>query len=301
MDVQELYDKVKTHFESGIHFLVDKPEETVDSTLKACWFAASGTPVSAEKAINHPLPALSEKQINILYNLVEQRLNNKPLAHITGRQSFMGIEFLSDNRALIPRKETEILGRKALELSLQIAQAKQVVRVMDVCCGAGNLGLALAYFNQNIVVKASDLSGEAVELTRDNIFFLHLNQRVQVKQGDLFSAFESEEYYENTDLIICNPPYISSAKVSKMSKEISTHEPVLAFDGGMFGFKIIQKLIEEATKYLTKGGWLIFEVGIGQGEFIMRLCGSTDKYCQIESVSDELGNIRVILVRKNKN
>ena len=298
MDVQELYDKVKTYFESDIHFLVDKPEETVDSTLKACWFAASGTPVSAEKAIKHPLPSLSEKQINILYDLIEQRLNNMPLAHITGRQSFMGIELLSDKRALIPRKETEILGRKALELSYQLTQKKQIVRVMDICCGAGNLGLALAHFNQNIIVCATDLSEEAVELTRDNISFLYLNERVQVEQGDLFSAFENQEYYKNTDLIICNPPYISSAKVTKMNPEISAHEPVLAFDGGMFGTKIIQKLIGEAPKFLTKAGWVIFEVGVGQGEFIMRLCESTNKYSQIESVSDDLGNIRVILAQK---
>lgn len=83
------------------------------------------TPRSAEEAIKQPLSELTEKQIKILHQLIEQRLNNKPLAHITGRQTFMGIELLSDNRALIPRKETEILGRKALELSYQIAQGKK--------------------------------------------------------------------------------------------------------------------------------------------------------------------------------
>lgn len=169
---------------------------------------------------------------------------------------------------------------------------------MDVCCGSGNLGLAIAHLNQNTFVSAMDLSAEAVELTRDNISFLSLQERVKAEQGDLFSAFENQEYYENTDLIICNPPYISSAKVKKMSMEISDHEPVLAFDGGMFGFKIIQKLIEEAPKFLTKAGLVIFEVGAGQGEFIMRLCESTDKYRQIESVSEDLGHIRVISARK---
>ena len=298
MNTEKLFNRIKTDLELKLRFPTDKPEETIDSTLKACWFAASGFPKSAEEAIKQPLPELTKKQINSLHHLIEQRLNNTPLAHITGRQSFMGIELLSDNRALIPRKETEILGRKALELSFQIAQEKQIVRVMDVCCGAGNLGLALAHFNQNIVVSATDLSREAVELTRDNISFLNLRQRVQVEQGDLFSAFEREEYYENTDLIICNPPYISSAKVTKMNTEISAHEPVLAFDGGMFGTKIIQKLIGEAPKFLTKAGWVIFEVGVGQGEFIMRLCESTNKYIQIESVSDDSGNIRVILARK---
>jgi release factor glutamine methyltransferase len=301
MNTQVLFNKIKSDLELKLRFLSDKPEETVDSTLSACWFVASGLPRSAEEAIKQPLPELNEKQIFILHQLIDQRLNNTPLAHITGRQSFMGIELLSDKRALIPRKETEILGKKALELSFQIAKQKQIVRVMDVCCGAGNLGLALASFNHNTIVNSTDLSEEAVELTGDNITFLQLQGRVEVKQGDLFSAFENNEFYEKTDLIICNPPYISSAKVTKMNQEISAHEPVLAFDGGMFGTKIIQKLIVEAPKFLAENGWVIFEVGVGQGEFIMRLCESSNKYNKIESVSDDMGNIRVILAQKNNN
>ena len=298
MDPQQLYNNLKVDFEIKLHFLEDKPEETVDSTLKACWHTVSGVPMSAEESLRHPLSELNEKQVDLLYNLLEQRLNNVPLAYLTGRQNFMGIEFLSDKRALIPRKETEILARKALELSFKIVKQKRTVRVMDICCGSGNLGLALAHFNSNVIVHASDLSEEAVSLTKDNISFLRLQDRVWIEKGDMFSAFETEDYYENIDLIICNPPYISSKKFLKMNEEISAHEPILAFDGGMFGFKIIQKLLEKAPVYLAKPGWLIFEVGAGQGEFIIRLCENTNNYSQIESISDERGNIRVIVAQK---
>ena len=298
MNTEELFKQIENKLDLELHFLEDKPEETIDSTLKACWFAASGLPKSAEESIKYPLPELTENQINVLHQLIDQRLKNIPLAHITRRQNFMGIEFLSDNRALIPRKETEILGRKALQISNDLAKEKQIVRVMDICCGAGNLGLAIAYYNHNSVIFATDLSEEAVELTKDNISFLKLNQRVQAEEGDVFSAFEKEEHYEKTDLIICNPPYISSAKVTKMNVEISNHEPNMAFDGGMFGTKIIQKLIIEAPKYLNKNGWLVFEVGVGQGEFILRLCEETKRYIQLESVLDSVGNIRVITARK---
>lgn len=300
MNSLAFFNKMKADLALKLRFLSDKPEETIDSTLKACWFAASGTPISAEEAMRQTLPELTEKQIEILNGLIEQRLNNIPLAHITGRQSFMGIELLCDKRALIPRKETEILGRKALEISNDLAQKKEIIHVMDICCGAGNLGLALAYLNPQVIVYSTDLSHEAVELTKDNISFLNLNNHVQARQGDLFSAFEKQEFFKNIDLIMCNPPYISTAKVTKMNTEISAHEPVLAFDGGMFGTKIIQKLISEAPKYLTKGGCLIFEVGVGQGEFMMRLCESTNNYKSIESVSDEQGNIRVIFAKKNQ-
>jgi release factor glutamine methyltransferase len=84
-----------------------------------------------------------------------------------------------------------------------------------------------------------------------------------------------------------------------MESEISSNEPVLAFDGGMLGIKIIQKLISEAPKFLTNGGWLIFEVGAGQGDFIAQICQRTNFYQKINQIPDNSGIIRVISVQKN--
>ena len=159
--------------------------------------------------------------------------------------------------------------------------------------------LAIAYFNPDCIVYATDLSQEAVELTQDNINFFKLNKRMHVKQGDLLSVFESDEFYEKIDLIVCNPPYILSSNVQKMDIEIASNEPLLAFDGGMLGIKIIQKLIREAPKFLNQGGWLVFEVGAGQGNLIAQLCERTELYQQIESVSDSAGIVRVILAQKS--
>jgi release factor glutamine methyltransferase len=283
-----------SELENKLSFRDDKPEETSDSSLKALWNKASGISLSAEEASKLPLPELSELQVALLHQLIEQRLNGKPLAYITGRQNFMGIELLCDKRALIPRKETEILGRAALELCRNISIMKQTINVFDVCCGAGNLGLALACLRSDINVNSSDISQEAVDLTRENISFLKLNQRVNARQSDLFLAFESADYFGNIDLIVCNPPYISTSKVSKMDAEISANEPSLAFNGGMVGMKVIQKLIREAPKFLTRNGWVIFEVGVGQGTFIIQLCENSFLYKRIESHSDDTGNIRVI-------
>jgi release factor glutamine methyltransferase len=298
IDIQQFYNALRSEFGHRFHFLPDKPEETIDSTLKACWQFAAGIPMSAEEALKHELPALDEKQVTALFDLLEQRAKNVPLAHLVGRQNFLGIEFLSDKRALIPRKETEILGRKALKLSLEIAKNKDMVQVMDICCGSGNIGLAVAHFNPKVRLYASDLSEDAVDLARDNMHQLGLQERALIEKGDLFSAFDNENHYGNIDLIICNPPYITTAKVPKMEEEIVVHEPALAFDGGMFGFKIIQILIDKAPEFLVKSGWLIFEVGLGQGEFIIRLCERTNKYQIIEPVSDNQGNIRVVMAQK---
>lgn len=298
-EAELLFDQLRSRLTSYLLLSADKPEETVESTLRACWLAAAGNPKSAEEALKYPITALNKSQTQILEQLIGERLASKPLAYITARQSFMGLELISDKRALIPRKETEILGRKALGISSQITQNKKVVRVMDLCCGGGNLAISIGYHNPNTLVFATDLSDESVELTKDNIFHLKLNDRVTVAQGDLFSAFENTEHYENTDVIICNPPYISSAKVTKMDVEISGHEPSMAFDGGMFGTNIIQKLILESPKFLAQDGWLVFEVGAGQGDFIIRLCRNSGNYKIVESVCDGLGNIRVVAAQKN--
>jgi release factor glutamine methyltransferase len=292
--VEKLYHNIRFDLSGKLHFSGDKPDETIDTTLAALWNKAYGLPVSAEKASKLSLPDLSEQQKTLLHKLIEQRLNNTPLAYITGRQSFMGIELLCDNRALIPRKETEILGNAALKICKEIAGKKPIVKVFDVCCGAGNLGLALAKLERNTNVTSSDLSHDAVDLTNDNISFLELNHRIIALQSDLFSNFESEKYYGNFDLIVCNPPYISTSKVSKMDIEIIGNEPKLAFDGGMVGLKIIQKFIQESPKFLTEGGWIVFEVGVGQGPFVIQMCEKSALYKQIKSISDDSGNIRVI-------
>ncbi len=299
MNTTEIYSKIIVELKNKIQFLEDKPEENVDSTLKALWQTASGFPVSAEKAVSFALPELTEVQLKTLYKLIDFRLKNIPLAHITKRQSFMGIEFKADERALIPRKETEMLGQKALELSHIVTNSQGTGNVLDVCCGAGNLGISISYLNPKCKVFASDISKEAVSLAQENVNFLNQNETVKVIQSDLFTEFESDKFYGKMDLIICNPPYISSAKVVKMNPEISSNEPVLAFDGGMLGVKIIQKLIAESPRFLAPQGWLVFEVGAGQGDFVTKILQKTLQFQMIDSVSDNSGNIRVVYAQKS--
>lgn len=270
--MEDLFLKLKQELKNTLLFLDDKPEETIDSTIKALWHKAHGISVSPEKAIQLQLSELTDNQKIVLHQLIQKRKKGIPLAHLTGRQSFMGIELKSDSRALIPRKETEILGRKALEICQELSKNKSTINIFDVCCGSGNLGLALASLHQNVKVYLSDLSHESIELARENINFLKLDSKVIAEQSDLFKSFESEKYLGHIDLIVCNPPYISTSKVPKMDPEIASNEPAMAFDGGMIGIKIIQRLIQESPKFLSEKGWLVFEVGLGQGPFIIQQC-----------------------------
>lgn len=298
MDKKENFNRIKADLELKLHLQTDKPEENIESTVRALWLKAAGIPVSAEKSLTISLPDLSEDQLSDLNKLIKLRIENIPLAYITGRQNFMGIELLSDKRALIPRKETELLARKSFDLLKQMSVADKKLKIMDVCCGCGNLGISIAYFNPDCFVYASDLSEEAVELTRENISFLNLNHKIVAECGDMMSAFDNDGFYGTLDLLVCNPPYISSSKVTKMDIEISMNEPSIAFDGGMLGTKIIQKLIHDAPKFLKEQGWLAFEVGAGQGQFIAQLCERSGAFSKIETETDDSGIIRVISARK---
>jgi release factor glutamine methyltransferase len=83
-----------------------------------------------------------------------------------------------------------------------------------------------------------------------------------------------------------------------MNTEIAANEPSMAFDGGMFGTRIIQKVISEAPKFLVKGGWLVFEIGLGQGDFIAQLCRNSGQYVQVEALPDAQGHTRAIAAQK---
>ena len=280
-----------------LNVLHDKPEETADSTLRALWLVAAGTPMSVEQAAEAALPALDAAAVARLRALLAERLAGTPLAHLTGRQRFMGMELMASQAALVPRKETELLGHVALAVLRQLASAQETLRVIDVCTGAGNLALALATHEPKARVYASDLSTEAVELARRNGTWLGLGSRVEFRQGDFLNPFADGHFDRNVDLLVCNPPYISSGKVGTLPTEIIGHEPSLAFDGGPFGVKILQRLLSEAPQYLRPGGWLAFEVGLGQGPALMDRMRRNSAYADLAAVVDAAGAVRAVVAR----
>lgn len=293
-----LFQELLADTAAKLNVLNDKPEETADSTLRALWLVAAGTPMSAEQATAEAaLPALDAAAVARLRTLLAERLAGTPLAHLTGRQRFMGMELMASQAALVPRKETELLGHVALAVLRQLASAQETLRVIDVCTGAGNLALALATHEPKARVYASDLSTEAVELARRNGTLLGLGSRVEFRQGDFLNPFADGHFDRNVDLLVCNPPYISSGKVATLPTEIIGHEPSLAFDGGPFGVKILQRLLSEAPQYLRPGGWLAFEVGLGQGPALMDRMRRNSAYADLAAVVDAAGAVRAVVAR----
>lgn len=283
--------------ESKLELLPDKPEETPETTLMALWHLANGARFSVEMAAKVPLQPLIERNKSDLEKLIDDRLSGIPLAHILQRQQFMGHEFIVGPEALVPRKETELLAQAAIEQLDNIIAEKGLANVVDICTGAGNIALSLAKYQPCANIYASDLSEGAIKIAELNKQNLGLTTQVNFFVGDLLSPFESTEYYGQIDMLTCNPPYISSKKLDLMPGEIVSHEPKLAFDGGPFGLNILNRVLREAPKYLCQNGWLIFEVGLGQGEPLLKRLEKSGDYRKAQAVKDHAGDIRVLMLQ----
>lgn len=207
----------------------------------------------------------------------------------------MGVDLELSPGVLVPRRETEILGRRAIEILGRIAGAPVVV---DMCCGSGNLALAIAHHCPPARLWAADLTDSTVALARRNILRHSMTERISIRQGDLFAALAHDGLAGGIDMVVCNPPYISSSRLANESAHLLENEPRAAFDGGPYGISILQRLVNEAVGYLKPGGWLLFEFGEGQERLVASLLARTKSYGDPSfAVAD--GKPRVGAVRRN--
>jgi release factor glutamine methyltransferase len=257
-----------------------------------------GRPCSAQRALTLDLDPPNDEQKRALSHLIARRIEGVPLSHLTERQQFMGLEMMASPDALAPRLETEILARVAIDLAASMNHVGEPTRVIDVCTGSGNVALAIAHYVPSAQLHGADLSESAIELAKRNAAHLQLEHRVEWRCGDLLTPFDTPELAGRVDMITCNPPYISSAKVNQMPQEISQHEPRLAFDGGPFGVSILLRLLEQAPRLLRPGGWLAFEVGAGQGPAMLKRLQSGSAFADARSHADAAGTVRALAARR---
>lgn len=202
------------------------------------------------------------------------RVAGTPLEYLIGQTRFMGVDVFIAPGALIPRAETELLGQTALELLPGIESP----RLIDMCCGSGNLACAIAVHRPALRVWASDLTAAAVTVARRNTELLGISDRVFVGQGDLFEPLAHLGLEKSIDLVVCNPPYISTGRLERDRAELLSHEPREAFDGGPYGVSIFQRVIRDAVAYLKPASHLIFEVGAGQERQVQALFARSRAY-----------------------
>lgn len=211
-----------------------------------------------------------------------------------GRQTFLGLQLLCGEGALVPRPETELLGAAAIA---RVRAAGPGARVVDMCCGTGNLACAIAAHVPDALVWASDLTDGCVGWARRNVEHLGLAGRVTVRQGDLFAALAGCGLEGTVDVVACNPPYISAGRLAGDRAALLEAEPREAFDGGPYGLTIHQRVLREGLPFLKPGGWLLFEFGAGQHRQLQILFDRARAYEDVTLVPDAAGTARVIAAR----
>ena len=204
---------------------------------------------------------LTETERAPFRDTVKRRGTREPLQHILGTAEFHGRTFQCDQRALIPRPETEQL----VELALEISKAHPAAKILDLGTGSGVIALTLALELPTAEIHATDLCPEALALAADNAARHHLADRVSFTQTDLLPTGDTA-----FDLIVANLPYIPTAEIATLSAEVR-HDPTSALDGGADGLDLIRRLIEVAPARLSPGGALLLEIGAGQANAVNTL------------------------------
>lgn len=193
--------------------------------------------------------------------LIARRAGREPLQYILGSQPFYGRDFLVRKGVLIPRQDTEAV----CETALGVIPKGRKVRVLDLCCGSGALGVTLALERPLAEVTATDLSPAALACAAENI--QRLGAQVTLCAGDLWDAVPGQVF----DVIVSNPPYIPAADCLELQEEVR-REPLMALDGGADGYDFYRRIAAEAPRFLKDGGVLLLEVGFDQAQGVMALC-----------------------------
>ena len=194
--------------------------------------------------------------------LVERRAQREPLQYVLGTTEFCGLTFHVDARVLIPRPETELVVTEALKRLPDSPGAQ----VLDLCCGSGCIGLALAEARPDCHVTLSDLSPDALAVAEKNA--QNLNIPAECVLGSLFDSVPGRMF----DLVLSNPPYIPSRDCETLQEEVM-REPLLALDGGMDGLDCYRRILADAPGHMKPGASLIMEVGEGESEAVSGLAG----------------------------
>lgn len=215
-------------------------------------------------------------------------------AYGKGRTRFMGLDLIVAAGVLVPRPETELLGNTAVEL---LRREPRAARIIDMCCGSGNLACAIAHHVPSLSVWASDLTDSCVAVARRNVALHALSDRVSIYQGDLFNAFAELGLEGTMDAIVCNPPYISDKRLEGDRAQLLELEPREAFAAGPYGLGIHMRVVKDARAFLRPGGALLFEVGLGQDRQVTILFERSKAYEDIRIVQNAAGEGRVVLGR----
>ena len=236
------------------------------------------------------------EQLAELRSLTKRCGKNEPLAHLIGKTEFYSLEILLGPDCLIPRPETELLAERAIEF---LRERRDEQYVCDLCTGSGCVAIAIAKNFKPAKIIATDICDAALNTAAKNVELHNLHDRIELLCGDLFEPIISGLDVTEFDLIVCNPPYVSTAEYEALDSNVKDYEPKLALHAGKDGLDIYKKIIEKAGEHLRPDGALMLEIGYNQAEPVSKLLEEAGVFSEIKIEKDSSQNDRIAIAKKS--
>ena len=234
----------------------------------------------------------SEEIGKALDEAVARIVAGEPLAYILGEWEFYGLKLYVNEHVLIPRDDTCAVAELAINKALFLEQNP---RILDLCTGSGCIGLAIASRVKDARVTLADISKDALAVAKRNIARNHLSGKVACFQADALQ--KAPGFLGKYDLIVSNPPYITTADMETLDKSVKDHEPHLALHGGDDGLDFYRAICQNYRDALNPGGYLCFEFGDGQGDDVCTIL-EQNGYTILERTRDYNDRERAVLAQR---
>ena len=232
-----------------------------------------------------------EKIVEGVETGLKRLLAGDPIAYILGQWEFYGLPMIVSPKVLIPRDDTCAVAELAIKQALFLDKDP---RILDLCCGTGCIGLAVASRVKDAKVTLADVSMDALAVAKENTALNKLTGRVRCVQADaLKPAFP---FLGKFDLIVSNPPYITGQEMLELPVSVKDYEPHLALYGGEDGLDFYRAIAQNFAPALKPGGFLCFEFGMGQGDDVCRIL-EMNGYTILERTRDYNDRERAVLAQ----
>jgi release factor glutamine methyltransferase len=236
----------------------------------------------------------SQEQCDALQQAVSRVLSGEPIAYVLGQWDFYGMTLYVDPNVLIPRDDTCAVTDLAIKYGHSLETPS---RILDLCTGSGCIGLAVASKITDAKVTLADISQQALAVAKKNIALQKLSGRVNTFVSDALQA--PSKFLGKFDMIVSNPPYITSKEMLDLPRSVKEYEPNLALFGGTDGLDFYRSICTNYAQCLKPGGYLCFEFGMGQGEDVCKILTS-NSFTILERSRDYNDRERAVIARYNR-
>ena len=270
--------------------LMEKEDPQI-ATMMARSILCHVTGKSRESILMDRESTATEEECTALDVCLKRLLKGEPLAYVLGEWEFYGMKFYVNEHTLIPRDDTCAVASLAINQGIFLDKDP---RILDLCCGTGCIGLAVASRIKDARVTLADISKEALAVAKKNITLNKLSGRVSCVQADALD--QPAAFLGKFDMIISNPPYITGAEMKELPESVKDFEPHLALYGGEDGLDFYRSIASKYRAALKPGGYLCFEFGEDQGDDVCAIL-EENGYAVLERVKDYNDTERAVLTQ----